>query len=456
MYAIVDIETTGGHAGAGSITEVAVILHNGREEEGRYHTLVNPRISIPRYVQSLTGITDAMVAGAPFFEDVAPRVLDALKGRVFVAHNVNFDYSFIKHQLGESGHEYDGKKLCTIRLSRKIFPNEPRYSLGNLCRSLGIQINNRHRAMGDAEATVKLFEKLLAADQEGTIREMLKQGSREAWLPVNVQAISVDTLPQEAGVYYFHDSKDKVIYVGKALNIRKRVTGHFSNNSISKRKQEMMRNVHRISYERCGTEFMASVWESIEIKRLWPQYNQSQKKWEFAYGLCVYEDRKNVLRICIERQRKNLRTIHTFTQILEGQAIIREMIREHHLCPKCCFLQPDEESCSGMAEGTCKGVCEGKEKPATYNRRVKAALDGLRKKLPSFAILESGRFAGEKSCILVEEGKFKGMGYIPDDSALGTREQVRELVTPFPENGFIRSIVLRHASLYPARRLDLS
>jgi DNA polymerase-3 subunit epsilon len=456
MYAIVDIETTGGHAGAGSITEIAVILHNGQEEEGRFHTLVNPLIPIPRYVQSLTGITDAMVASAPHFDEVAEQLSHVLKGRIFVAHNVNFDYSFIRHQLAESGLPFDERKLCTIRLSRKIFPNEPRYSLGNLCRSLGIPISNRHRAMGDAEATVQLFRKLLESDREGAVKAMLKQGSREAYLPLNLEASAIDGLPEEPGVYYFHDGKDKVIYVGKAVNIRKRVTSHFSNNSISRRKQEMMRQVHRISYERCGTEFMASVWESIEIKRLWPAYNHSQKKWEFGFGLCTYEDRNNILRIGIERQRRNIRPLHTFNLLMEGHALIRDMVREFSLCPKYCFLQTSDDPCAGISEGYCHGVCEGREQKEEYNIRVRAALDSLRSRLPSFAILENGRREGEKACVLVDEGRFHGLAYIPDNVELVSRQQARDLVTPYPENGFLRSLVLRHGSLNPARRVDLA
>jgi DNA polymerase-3 subunit epsilon len=285
---------------------------------------------------------------------------------------------------------------------------------------------------------------------------MLKQGSRESYLPNHLDATSVEGLPQEPGVYYFHDAKDKVIYVGKAVNLRKRVTSHFSNNSISRRKQEMMRNVHRISYERCGSEFMASVWESIEIKRLWPAYNHSQKKWEFGFCLCTYEDRNNVLRIGIERQRKNIPAIHTFNLLIEGHAMIRDMVREFRLCPKYCFLQTSNDPCAGIAEGYCDGVCEGKEKKDKYNDRVKQALSSLKSRLPSFVILENGRKEGEKACVLVEEGRFHGLAYIPDNAELMTRDQARELVTPYPENGFLRSLVLRHGSQHPHLRVDLS
>jgi DNA polymerase-3 subunit epsilon len=174
VYAIVDIETTGGHASSGAITEIAIILHNGREIEGSYHTLINPGSAIPRYITALTGIDDEMVKDAPAFSEVASVIYNLLSDRVFVAHNVNFDYSFIRYHLLQSGMEWDVAKLCTIRLSRKIFPGHPSYSLGNICRSLGIVINDRHRAKGDASATAELFAMLLAADQQNHIAQMLK------------------------------------------------------------------------------------------------------------------------------------------------------------------------------------------------------------------------------------------------------------------------------------------
>src|ERR1700744_2673816 len=162
MYAIVDIETTGGHASANGITEIAVYIHDGTRVVKHFETLVNPRQNIPRYITALTGIDNYMVQDAPAFEEIAETLFSLLDNNVFIAHNVNFDYSFIKHQLKNEGYDFAAKKLCTVRLSRKVFSGLPSYSLGNLCRSLDIQIDNRHRAGGDAKATVTLFELCLA------------------------------------------------------------------------------------------------------------------------------------------------------------------------------------------------------------------------------------------------------------------------------------------------------
>lgn len=220
-FAIVDIETTGGHASANGITEISVFVHDGQRVIKHFETLINPQQPIPRFITSLTGIDDAMLQDAPTFDEIADQLFEILDENVFVAHNVNFDYSFVKHQLKQSGYELTSKKLCTVRLGRKVLPGLQSYSLGNLCRALNIQINNRHRAGGDAKATVKLFEYMLANGAQSHIEQMLKRSSAEQWLPLNLDKQVIDKLPTKPGVYYFHNNKDKVIYVGKAINLKK-------------------------------------------------------------------------------------------------------------------------------------------------------------------------------------------------------------------------------------------
>ncbi len=181
----------------------------------KYETLINPGQPIPRYIQAMTGITDQMVENAPRFEEVAENIFEVLQNKIFIAHNVNFDYSFVKAHLKEAGFEFNVKKLCTVRMSRKIFPGFPSYSLGNLCHSLGITINDRHRAGGDTEATVKVFKLLLENDREQFIEKSLLRNSKEQVLPPNVPKEHFDQLPYTPGVYYFHNEKGKIIYVGR-------------------------------------------------------------------------------------------------------------------------------------------------------------------------------------------------------------------------------------------------
>ncbi len=452
MYAIVDIETTGGHAASGAITEIAIILHNGQEVEGSYHTLINPGCNIPRYITALTGIDNEMVRDAPPFSEVAPVVYNLLASRIFVAHNVNFDYSFIRHHLLLNGISWEVSKLCTVRLSRKLFPGHPSYSLGNICRSLGIVISDRHRAKGDAMATAELFSMLLLADHQQQIAQMLKKGSREAYLPIHLPVTDIDKLPHLPGVYYFHDQKQKVIYVGKAKNLQKRVTSHFSNNSASRKKQELIRNVHRISFTLCGTEFTASVMESLEIKKLWPQFNYSQKKWEFSFGLFRYEDQQGRQRLGIGPMKKNLNPVFQFHILSDGHRLLWRMVKEFRLCPKLCFLQK-EGDCIGIQEHYCSGICEGREGPENYNERVEKAVAALRSELPSFAIVEEGRDQQEKTYMLMEDGKFYGFGFVSSTEKITDKEHLKKFITPYPENEYVRSLVLRHAESFPHKKL---
>lgn len=449
MYAIVDIETTGGYASGCRITEIAIITYDGQREIARFDTLVNPGEPIPPYIQALTGITDRMVAGAPSFSEIALEIRRWLEGHIFVAHNVNFDYSFLKHHLGEAGFNLQEKKLCTVRLARKIFPGLPSYSLGNLCREFSIPLTGRHRAGGDAAATLLLFEYLMANDQEKVISGFLKHHTAEQYLPLHLPKERLENLPWKPGVYYFHDSKEKIIYVGKAVNIRKRVISHFSNNNPGKRKQEFIRNIHGITFQECATELMSLILESIEIHRLWPAYNRSQKKIEQVYGLFSYLDQNGYIRLCIEKRKTYMHPLFTFHRTLDGTTCLKSLVNEFQLCPALCFLQEHRGPCTGRLDGSCYGACEKAESPELYNQRAEAALECLQEDLPSFAFIDRGRHAAEQSCILVEQGKFYGMGYFSGELQVEDLSIVKSLITPFPDNGFIRDVIFRYASLYP-------
>jgi DNA polymerase-3 subunit epsilon len=454
MYAIVDIETTGSYAAANGITEISIHIFDGEKVVDKYETLINPQQPIPRYIQAMTGISDKMVTDAPVFAAVAETVYNLLQGKIFIAHNVNFDYSFVLARLKEAGFDLHCRKLCTVRMSRRIFPGLPSYGLGKLCQSLGIAINDRHRAGGDSAATVELFRRLLANDKEQHIQKSLQRNSKEWILPPNVPKEHFDRLPYTPGIYYFHDKKGKVIYVGKATNIRYRVNSHFSNNSESRQKQNFMQHIYAISYKDCATELMASILESTEIKRIWPVYNSSQKRWEDVYGIFQYEDQRGYLRLAIDKNRKRLNPVHTFHYLADGHAVLRKLIREFELCPKLCFMQKDELDCEGEKEGHCKGACRQKEKTTSYNKRVIKAAASL-KEQPSFAIIEKGMQADEVSCILVIEGKFYGMGYVPAGIKLSDAETLKSHVTVYRENSFIRNLVNGYAARYPDQVIKL-
>ncbi|MFT4019783.1 MAG: exonuclease domain-containing protein [Agriterribacter sp.] len=445
IYAIVDIETTGGYASAGSITEVAVYVHDGEKVIDSFETLVNPRQPIPLFIQSMTGITNEMVADAPVFEAIAPQVFELLNDKVFVAHNVNFDFSFLNSALQSCGYHLNIKKLCTVRLTRKIFTGLPSYSLGNICRSLEIPITNRHRAAGDAMATVFLFERLLKNDRQSYIYQFLKKSSKEQYLPLYLPKEQIEQLPRKPGVYYFRDKKGKVIYVGKAKSLKSRVSSHFTHNGTGRQKQEFIRNVHHISYQLCGTELMAAVLEETEIKKLWPIYNTSRKQIDFQYGLYVFEDQKGYARLAIERKRKHLRPVYTFGLMWEGYRLLWNMVERHQLSPKLCFLDKTKEM---------DKMQDVDDEPEIYNKRVEAALQTLHDELPTFAVIGDGIEPDQYSCLLIERGRFYGMGYISKEMKVKKLSTIKKILTPYIDNDFIRDMIYRYAEAYPEKRIS--
>ncbi|MFN2439541.1 MAG: exonuclease domain-containing protein [Chitinophagaceae bacterium] len=447
MYAIVDIETTGGYAASNGIIEIAIKVFDGKEIVEQYETLVNPGQPIPKYIQAFTGISNEMVQHAPLFEHVAREVYYLLNDKIFVAHNVNFDYSFIKNSLQAYGYTLNAKKLCTIRLARQVFPGLRSYGLGNLCRSLDIEIFNRHRAGGDAAATAVLFKKILHQDIN-VVENNLKKTSKEQTLPPNVPKEHFTNLPYGPGVYYFHDSKGKIVYVGKAKNIKWRVNSHFTNNSAGRQKQNFIRHVYAISFQQTATELMAAILESAEIKRLWPQFNFSQKGPEEVYGIFMYEDQNGYMRLAIERKRRNANPVYTFHYKVDGHGVLRKLLKEFALCPKLCFMQTDNEKCQGMIDAYCNGACEKTEKPEIYNERVLNAIASLTKR-PSYVVLDRGLTEEELSCIMVVRGSFLGMGYLPKNLEYITEKAIAPYIQPYKENSVIKTLLGSFIDKYP-------
>ncbi|MBP6430986.1 MAG: GIY-YIG nuclease family protein [Ferruginibacter sp.] len=446
MYAIVDIETTGGYASANGITEIAVYIHDGTRVIKKFETLINPLQKIPNYITALTGIDNAMVANAPTFSDIAETLFKLLNDKIFIAHSVNFDYSFVKHQLKNFDFDLAVKKLCTVRLGRKVFPGLPSYSLGNLCRELKIPIDNRHRAGGDAKATVLLFEKYLQHNAQEHIDAMLKKSSAEQWLPMHLTKEDVKRLPNTPGVYYFHDAKNKIVYVGKAINIKKRVSSHFTHNAPDRKRQNFLRNIHAITYKECATELEALVLESTEIKRFWPKYNASQKQPQQRFGLYSFEDGKGYIRLAIDKRKKHLPALYTFNLLHEGLVMLKKMIEEYALSDKLCFVnkQPltEEENIA-------------LETPKKYNKKINKAIEALNMQLPTFAVVDDGKAPYEKLCLLIEKGNFWGMGYVTNHKILPPINELKEILTPYADNDYIRNSIYSFVESNPHKKIEL-
>ena len=437
MFAVVDIETTGYNNPCNNITEIAIVLFDGKKVIDSFHSLVNPLTSINPYVSRFTGISNEMVQDAPTFGDIATKVWGMTENAVFVAHSVNFDYSIIRNEFKSFGADFKRKKLCTVRLSRKIFPGYTSYSLGNICSSLGITIKDRHRAMGDAKATVKLLGMCLENDKENVIPKSLKRNSKEAILPPHLDKEVYEKLPESTGVYYFHNKAGKVIYVGKAINIKQRIYSHFTQN----KKLSFLNEVHDISHEITGSELIALLLESHEIKKLYPLYNQAQKKSKSGYCLFEYMDRKGIHRISMGRQVKGIEPLMGFDSYDAARSYIFKLIEKYELCPKCCGIQTSQGACFDFQIKKCKGVCAEVEDVKTYNKRVKKTLKEIKSEMGDLLLTDKGRNKNEKAIVVVEKGTYKGFGFIDNDTQVQSVEDASNYISLYKDNYDIQRIL---------------
>jgi DNA polymerase-3 subunit epsilon len=436
MYSIVDIETTGNSS---KITEISIFVYDGEQVVDEFTSLVNPEQNIPPFITNLTGITNAMVRQAPKFYEIAKKVNEITKDTVFVAHSVNFDYNIIRKEFRELGFDFKRKKLCTIRLSRKLIPGLRSYSLGALCAHQSIPIRNRHRARGDAEATTQLFEQLLQKDNGTVFQNMLHPRSGHAALPPLLPREVIEELPHRTGVYYFKNEKDEIIYVGKANKIRQRVMSHFYDKS--KKEINMCLETSNITYKETGSELVALLLESAEIKRIFPKYNRSQRRAEESIGLFSYEDRNGVLHLAYNRLRGLSDPIMKFQNVTACRNYLEILCNTYELCPKFCHLQSNVSSCFHFQIKKCKGVCRDEEDIGSYNERVKAAINSMQYDTEHFVVRDTGRTQDEVAFALVSNGIYRGYGYLSQKNGEAGIHDYLEALVPQRDNNDIKRIL---------------
>jgi len=434
MYSIIDIETTGLSPNREKITEIAIYVHDGEKVIDEFTTLLNPEIEIPYRITQLTGINNKMVKESPKFYEVAKRIVEMTEDTIFVGHNVHFDYNFIRKEFRELGYDYQRKKICTARLSRKLLPGRRSYSLGKLCQELGIENPHRHRAFGDAKATLRLFEILLKVEKN--IEEISLHG-----LNTSLDRKRISKLPQEPGVYYFYNDKGTIIYIGKSINIRERVLSHLTNNT-SKRAIEMRNEITDIGFELTGNELIALLLESNEIKKHTPRYNKAQRRTGFSCGLYYYKDVNGYLRLKIDKNNLEQIPLTSFTSTLSAKSHLFMLAEAFNLCQKLCGLFDTTGACFQYNIHKCNGACIGKEPQDLYNARVLQAIEPYRFEEQNFIVIDKGRTQGEKSVICVENGKYLGHGFIDFEynGALGI-EMLKDCIRPFPDHKDVQQIL---------------
>jgi DNA polymerase-3 subunit epsilon len=452
VFAIIDIETTGGSSSRERITEICIVLHDGLQVTEHFTTLIDPGRPIPHHITRLTGITNEMVRTAPKFYEVAKKIVEMTEGRIFVAHNVNFDYGFIREEFKSLGFTFSRKKLCTVRLGRKLLPGHRSYSLGKLCNDLGIVIEGRHRAEGDAFATAKLFELLLKKDNSGQINLSKEIDSMFAKMRSPASEKLVKDLPEQTGVYYFHDSTGHIIYIGKSVNIRSRVINHLSN--ISSKKAITMANaIHDVSYELTGSELVALLLESHEIKRHKPVFNRSQVRSVFSYGVSARYDELGYLRMEISKTTSKADPFISFVNMEEARNFLFAMVEEHELCQKLSGLDNSEGACFNHRVKKCNGACLGHEDAEAYNRRAVEAINNYRFESDNFFLLDKGRSEQERAVVKVESGKYCGFGYLSEEEGFRSVEELHHVIKPFPDNRDVRHILRHYIAAEKAERI---
>ena len=442
MFAILDIETTGGSPASEKITEIAIFFHDGQKVVDEWSTLINPEKAIPYFITGLTGITNEMVADAPMFYEIAKVIVERTENHTIVGHNVNFDYSFIKSEFKRLGFEFSRKTLCTVKLSRKIFPGHKSYSLGKICKELGIVISDRHRAAGDALATVRLFEMLLA-NQNGDGESMLisEPAGRYKNLNEHLTVNDIENLPEGCGTYYFFDDKQQLLYIGKSKNIRHRVLSHLGN-TTSKRAQEMKQRIHTISFDMTGSELIALLKESREIKDQKPMYNRAQKRSSFYWGMYTSKDEYGYITFRLQKISETADDpVTCYNSKKEAREALTRMVEKNWLCQKLSGLYQTDGACFHHSIRQCNGACVQAEAVSVYNKRAGALLDSLRLDRGNVLIIDEGRTHDERSLVRIEKGMYMGYGYVSvNDTYLGI-DQMLECINPELDNRDIRQIL---------------
>jgi len=439
MFSIVDIETTGGSPKADKITEISIFIHDGLKIVDEFTTLINPERNISHYITQLTGITNEMVADAPRFYEVAKKIVEITDKQIFVAHSASFDYNFVRREFHSIGYEYHRKTLCTVQLGRKVFPGKRSYSLGNICRDLHIEITNRHRARGDALATVKLLEILLNNDKGKKVLKIIKPDFPQG-LNSNLSKSKISKLPDKAGIYFFYDESGELLYIGKSKNIHSRVMQHLNNNT-SKRAMEMREKISDIDFELCGNELIALLLESDMIKHHHPPYNKAQRRTSYNYSLTYRKDENGYINFVFEKININKEPLITYTSLKSGKEQLAGFVEEYDLCQKLCGLYLTKSQCFHYGIGECRGACIGKEDPEEYNKRAQKLIDKFDYSKRNFLIIGQGRKKAENTVVHVKNGQYQGWGFFEADFTGNDISVILDSVRFFEENRDIRAII---------------
>ena len=421
MYSILDVETTGGKFNEEGITEIAFYRFDGEKIVDQFVSLINPEIPIQPFVQQLTGINDKMLINAPKFYQIAKRILEITENSILVAHNSSFDYRMLKIEFERLGYKFYISQLCTVKLSKKIIPDLKSYKLGNLVKNLGIPISNRHRASGDALATVELFKLLLLKDNEKVIVNSLitetKPSSKNKWQKL------INKLPNDVGIYYFHDQNGKIIYIGKSNNIKNRVNQHLTGKS--KKSLNIQLEAFDITFERTGSELIALLKENTEIKKHKPKFNKLLKKIikKFCLEICENLDGDKYLRICHYDDTVNYLECYSSLKIANTRLE---------------FFKKKYELSDSIKKN---------------NTNINLLIKDLSYKFKNMLLIDKGRDIDEKSVIVVKNNNYIGYGFFTLNHQISNFEVLDSLIVKneYIENS--KEVILKYLKKHKIEKL---
>ena len=442
MYAILDIETTGGQFNEEGITEIAIYKFDGHEVTDQFISLVNPEKEIQPFVVKLTGINSAMLRSAPKFYEVAKRIIEITEGCIIVAHNAQFDYRILRTEFDRLGYNFERQSLCTVELSQKLLPEQTSHSLGKLVRALGIPMSDRHRATGDALATVELFKLLLDKDIEKEIvKGLVKSENSQQKKGLSTKLLDMlNSIPSVTGVYYIYKENGDLIYIGKSRNIKKRVNQHFT--GTSRRSKRIQKDAFTVTYEETGSELIALLKECQEIKVNQPLLNRSQKKATFPWSLYAAKNTDGYITLSLTKTDGRKKEIISFSGAAEGKNALIRITEKYNLCQKINGLDPlVTDACFPYGTGNCNGGCIGAELHTEYNARVAEFISFNSFNGQTMAIIDRGRKVDERSVVLIENGKYKGYGFYKLNYQVNNLEILKNILVPMDDSKDAKSII---------------
>jgi len=418
MYAVIDVETTGGSPASDRVIEIAVILYDGERIVETYSTLVNPLRGIDPYVTKLTGITQEMVADAPTFESIHQKILDLTHESIFVAHNVKFDFGMIRQEYRRLGIDFNRKQLDTVNLARKVLPGFESYSLGNICQSLGIEIRDRHRALGDTEATVRLLELILAKNTAQKYIEIeLNHGIDADLLPPYLSKAEIEKLPEDAGVFFYKDEIGRVLYLDGVKNIRKKVISMFSSPNDSAEKKRMYELMRSIDYELSGNELTAKLAAYREIKKHLPEFNKKPKLHPFTHAIFLVEDELGFNQLKIHPiDWETGEPVLRFTSKASANKVLSKIIKDNNLYSWFALRSKMKEN--GVDAKTLKG----------YNNAMEKTARRYLYRSNNFFLICEGIHPDEHAVVWIENNVYRGFGFYNPELTSATPENLQEVI----------------------------